>query len=30
MAGDEDLTDEELERLMKFVITNKDFLKGNK
>ena len=27
MNDDEDLTDEELERLMKFVITNKDFIK---
>ena len=30
MAGDEDLTDEELDRLMRFVNANKEFLKGNK
>lgn len=30
MAGDEDLTDEELQKLMKFVNANKEFLKGNK
>lgn len=30
MAGDEDLTDEELEKLMKFVNANKEFLKGDK
>lgn len=30
MAGDEDLTDEELERLMEFVNANKKFLKGDK
>lgn len=30
MAGDEDLTDEELDRLMKFVNANKEFLKDNK
>ena len=30
MAGDEDLTDEELERLIKFIIANKEFLKGDK
>lgn len=30
MAGDEDLTDEELERLIEFVNTNKKFLKGDK
>ena len=29
MAGDEDLTDEELDRLMKFVNANKEFLKGD-
>lgn len=29
MAGDEDLTDEELERLIKFVNANKEFLKGD-
>lgn len=28
MKGDEDLTDEELERLMKFVKSNKDFIKN--
>lgn len=30
MAGDEDLTDEELERLIEFVNANKKFLKGDK
>ena len=30
MAGDEDLTDEELDRLMKFVNANKEFLKEQK
>lgn len=30
MAGDEDLTDEELDRLMKFVNANKEFLKNDK
>lgn len=30
MAGDEDLTDEELDRLMRFVNANKEFLKDNK
>lgn len=30
MAGDDDLTDEELERLMKFVNANKEFLKKDK
>lgn len=30
MQSDEDLTNEELDRLMKFVNANKDFLKGNK
>lgn len=30
MAGDEDLTDEELEKLIKFVNANKEFLKGDK
>ena len=30
MKSTEDLTDEELDKLMKFVVNNKDFLKGNK
>lgn len=30
MEKDEDLTDEELDRLMKFVNANKEFLKGDK
>lgn len=30
MNGDEDLTNEELDKVMKFVSANKDFLKGNK
>lgn len=30
MSGDEDLTDEELERLIEFVNTNRKFLKGDK
>ena len=30
MKPNEDLTKEELDKLMKFVVNNKDFLKGNK
>ncbi len=30
LSGEEDLTDEELEKVMKFVSANKEFLKGNK
>lgn len=30
MSGEEDLTDEELEKVMKFVSANKEFLKNNK
>ena len=30
MENDEDMTDEELDKVMKFVSANKDFLKGNK
>lgn len=30
MEADEDLSDEELDKLMKFVINNKEFLKDNK